>query len=69
MSVDNKYTVIDGIRCFSPDVASSYDDYPDGGFDLTEEHANSGFWVRSRNRLFKRLVSDQMLPAGKTKML
>ena len=69
MSDNTQYTVINGIRCFSPEVANSYADYPDDGFDLTDESAESSFWVRSRNRLFKKIVYDHMVPAGKTKFL
>lgn len=64
-----QYTVVDGIKCFSPEVANAYADYPDGGFDLTDKNAESSFWVRSRNRLFKRIVYDHLLPTGKTKFL
>lgn len=69
MSDNTRYTVIDGIRCFSPDVASSYADYPDGGFDLTDKGAESSFWVSSRNRLFKNIVYEQMVPTGITNFL
>jgi 2-polyprenyl-3-methyl-5-hydroxy-6-metoxy-1,4-benzoquinol methylase len=63
------YTIIDGVKCFSPEVASDYSDYPDNGFDLTEENAESSFWVSSRNRLFKRIVRKHTLLEGKTKFL
>ncbi len=66
---DTHYTVVDGIKCFSPEVANAYTDYPDGGFELTDNNADSSFWVRSRNRLFKRIVYDHLAPAGKTKFL
>jgi SAM-dependent methyltransferase len=64
-----KYTVVGGIKCYSPEVASSYADYPDSGFDLTDKSAESSFWVRSRNRLFKRIVYDHLASTGKTKFL
>jgi SAM-dependent methyltransferase len=63
------YTVIEGIKCFSPEVASSYADYPDDGFDLTDQNGESSFWVRSRNRLFKRIVEGLQRPSGKTRFL
>jgi 2-polyprenyl-3-methyl-5-hydroxy-6-metoxy-1,4-benzoquinol methylase len=69
MSDYKQYTVVDGIKCFSPEVASSYADYPDAGFDLTNKSGEASFWVRSRNRLFKKIVYDQMNPTGKTKLL
>lgn len=69
MNDNARFTVIDGIRCFSPDVANSYADYPDGGFDLTDKNEQSSFWVRSRNRLFKSIVFDQIGSTGKTKFL
>ena len=69
MSHDLPYTVVEGIKCFSPEVASSYEDYPDEGFELTDKGGESSFWVRSRNRLFKRFVEDHLLTSGKTRFL
>ena len=69
MSDNLQYTVVEGIKCFSPEVASTYADYPDSGFDLTDKNAKSSFWVSSRNRLFKNFVQENMLPTGKTKFL
>ncbi|MDC1311128.1 class I SAM-dependent methyltransferase [Burkholderiales bacterium] len=69
MSKNLKYTMVNGIKCFSPEVASDYSDYPDSGFDLTAKNADSSFWVSSRNRLFKSLVLRHLLPAGKTRFL
>lgn len=69
MSDNFHYTLINGIKCYSPEVASAYTDYPDGGFDLTDENADRSFWVSSRNRLFKRLVQHHLLPTGKTRFL
>ena len=50
------YTLCDGIKCYSPDMANDYSDYPDSGFDVTEENAAKSFWVSSRNRLFSSLL-------------
>lgn len=69
MSDNLPCTVVDGIRCYSPEVANSYANYPDDGLDLTERSGASSFWVRSRNRLFKRIVYDNLVPTGKTKFL
>jgi len=69
VSENLKYTLIDGIKCFSPEVLNSYADYPDNGFDLTNENAEGSFWVSSRNRLFKSLVLRNALPRGKTRYL
>lgn len=69
MSESLQYTEVDGIKCFSPEVANAYTDYPDGGFELTDKNAKSSFWVSSRNRLFKGIVQRYMLPKGKTKFL
>lgn len=69
MSETLKYTMIDGIKCFSPDVAKDYTDYPDGGFDLTDSNAENSFWVSSRNRLFKSIVHRYRSPKGKTEFL
>lgn len=64
-----QYTMVEGIKCFSPEVASTYTDYPDSGFDLTDKNAESSFWVSSRNRLFKSIIQRYLLPARKTKFL
>ena len=64
-----QYTVVDGIKCFSPEVANAYADYPDGGFDLTDRNEESSFWVHSRNRLFKKVVYEHLAATGKTKFL
>jgi len=64
-----QYTMVDGIKCYSPEVASAYTDYPGSGFDLTDKNAESSFWVSSRNRLFKSIVQRYLVPTGKTKFL
>jgi SAM-dependent methyltransferase len=64
-----QHTIVDGIKCYSPEVAMTYADYPDSGFDLTHKNADSSFWVSSRNRLFKSIVQRHLLPTGKTKFL
>ncbi|MBU3593278.1 class I SAM-dependent methyltransferase [Polynucleobacter sp. 71A-WALBACH] len=69
MSSNLRYTMIDGIKCYSPEVARAYTDYPDGGFDLTNENVGSSFWVSSRNRLFKRIVESHLVVGGKTRFL
>ncbi len=48
--------VIDGIRCFAPQTAESYDGYPSAGFDVTVEVEEASFWCRSRNRLILHLM-------------
>ena len=48
--------VIDGIRCFAPDIASAHDSYPSEGFDVTVEVEETSFWCRSRNRLVVSLM-------------
>ncbi|CAD6873746.1 class I SAM-dependent methyltransferase [Methylomonas fluvii] len=68
MTNAGKYTVIEGVKCFNPEVMSSYADYPDSGFELTDENEEGSFWVRSRNRLFKAIVYNQAI-VGRTKLL
>lgn len=40
--------MVEGVSCFSPDVANDYVDYPDGESDLTDRSAQDSFWVRPR---------------------
>lgn len=69
MNNDLQCTIIDGIKCYSPEVANAYIDYPVDGFDLTERNVESSFWVNSRNRLFKYMVNCYLSSANKTRFL
>jgi 2-polyprenyl-3-methyl-5-hydroxy-6-metoxy-1,4-benzoquinol methylase len=69
LSKNLQCTIVDGIKCYSPEVASAYTDYPDTGFDLTNGNAESSFWVSSRNRLFKSIVQSHLVPTSKTRFL
>jgi len=70
LSTNLHYTVVDGIRCFSPEVANGFEYFPESGFDLTGKGGESDFfWSRSRNRLFKRIVYDHVTSTGKIKFL
>jgi SAM-dependent methyltransferase len=64
-----EYTVVEGVKCFSPDVADVYLDYPDAGFALTDANAQRSFWVRSRSRLFKWLVTKNLAAGRRTRLL
>lgn len=61
--------VVDGITCYSEDVASDYADYPGEGFDLTDDYAETSFWVQSRNRLFSWLVYRERNRLGHARLL
>lgn len=56
MSVLHEGQVIDGITCYAPAIAESYDSYPSEGFDVTVEVEGRSFWCRSRNRLLFSLL-------------
>ena len=64
-----QYTLIDGIRCYSPSKLQEYADYPDAGFDVTEENAATSFWITSRNRLFHHLVMKSLHRTGGHRLL
>jgi len=63
------FTLIEGIKCFSPEVATAYDDYPDDGFDVTDEYAETSFWVSARTRMFKGLVKKNLPASQRAKFL
>jgi SAM-dependent methyltransferase len=69
MKNELSYTLIDGIRCYNADVANTYEDYPEDGFDLMDNSVESSFWVDSRTRLFKRLVIKYRSSKKRTKYL
>jgi SAM-dependent methyltransferase len=59
-----QYTLVDGIRCYSPSKLQDYTDYPDAGFDVTEENASTSFWITSRNRIFHHLIMQALRRTG-----
>ena len=69
MSQTLQYTLIDGIKCYSPDEASRYADYPDEGFDVTNKLEEDSFWIRSRNRLLKKTVLQRASGFSRPRML
>ena len=69
MSRTLQYTLIDGIRCYSPSKLQDYADYPDAGFDVTEDNASTSFWITSRNRLFHHLVMKSLRRTGGHRLL
>ncbi|WP_051409104.1 class I SAM-dependent methyltransferase [Syntrophorhabdus aromaticivorans] len=69
MNDNLSYTTVEGIKCFSLEEAKTYTDYPDRGFDLTDESGEDSFWVRSRYRLLKNIVYNHVAPMGKTRFL
>jgi 2-polyprenyl-3-methyl-5-hydroxy-6-metoxy-1,4-benzoquinol methylase len=58
------YEIINGIKCYSIEMADDYSDYPDSGFDVTEENATKSFWVSSRLRLFTSLLKTALKKSG-----
>jgi len=53
---DAGFRLIDGIKCYHPDVAEGYDAYPSSGFDVTDEAEGDSFWVSSRTRVLRREI-------------
>ena len=51
-----EYTVVDGIKCYHPDIAEIFDGYPSSGFDATDKVSLESFWVISRTRLLRREI-------------
>jgi SAM-dependent methyltransferase len=56
MSDDLEYTVVDGIKCYHPNIAESFSGYPSSGFDITDDVKLDSFWVASRTRLLRREI-------------
>jgi len=57
MSNIDRFELIDGIKCYNPESAQEYNDYPSEGFDLTEKNEHASFWCRSRTRLLKQVIN------------
>lgn len=69
MSKNLTSKTVNGIECYSPDVAGAYTDYPEEGFEITDKKTLTSFWVQSRNRLFKSIIFRYVAPASKSKFL
>jgi len=54
---DAGFVVIDGFRCYAPDLAGDASDYPVEGFDVSAQAEAASFWCRSRNRIIRRAVA------------
>ena len=50
------FVEIDGVRCYAPELAGDYADYPVEGFDVTARLEADSFWCRSRNRILRGIV-------------
>lgn len=49
------YQVIDGIKCYAPELAYENEDYPTGHFDKLFSLETKHFWFKARNRIIKYL--------------
>ena len=56
-----KYKIIKGIKCYNPEIIDSFSNYPESGFNLNQDHKKSFFWTRSRNRVFKKILTQETI--------
>jgi len=54
--LSSAFIEIDGFRCYAPDLAGDFADYPSEGFDVTAAVEAGSFWWRSRNRILRRTI-------------
>jgi len=50
------FTVIEGFRCYAPDMAFASGNYPAEGFAVTAAIEAGSFWCRSRNRVLRDVI-------------
>jgi len=50
------FTIIDGFRCYAPELAFASSDYPAEGFAATARIEAGSFWVQSRNRVLRGVI-------------
>ena len=63
------FTEIDGFRCYAPELARSYTDYPSEGFDVTAAVEASSFWCRTRTRIIRDVIRRFTDPSRTLDML
>lgn len=49
--------IIEGIKCYAPDLAFNSEDFPGEGFGTLYAAEDRTFWFRSRNRIIQNLVA------------
>jgi 2-polyprenyl-3-methyl-5-hydroxy-6-metoxy-1,4-benzoquinol methylase len=69
MGHELNYTMVDGVRCYSPEEATQYRDYPDEGFAVTDQLERESFWVRSRVRVISKLIQSCVSELGSAQLL
>ena len=50
------FTMIDGFRCYAPELAFASSDYPAEGFAVSAAIEAGSFWCRSRNRVLRDVI-------------
>jgi len=56
------YKIIDGVKCYNPEVALSNDYYPTDAFEILFKLEHTNFWFKARNRLIMYLFK-KFIPA------
>lgn len=66
-----EYQVIEGFKCYAPEVAVSNEDFPTEGFEPLFQNEEKNFWFRSRNKVilslfrkYTRLPNARFLEIG-----
>ena len=51
------FKVINNIKCYAPELAFDYENFPSDGFDFLHRIEENHFWFLSRNNIIKILIS------------
>lgn len=58
-----RYEIIDGVKCYAPELATQNGDFPPNGFERLYRLEAENFWFKARNRiilhLFKKYLGEQ----------
>lgn len=57
---DQYFDIIDGIKCYAPELAEYNEDFQSEGFELLFKVEERNFWFRSRNRIIKHLFKKHL---------
>lgn len=55
-----KFEIIDGIKCYSPDLAIENNGFQSEGFDFLFDVESNNFWFKSRNRVITHLFEKHL---------
>ncbi len=56
--MNQNHEIIDGIKCYAPELATLNSDYPAEAFRILFKSEDTNFWFISRNKIIQHLFKN-----------